>query len=88
MRSLIRDQAENTRVALEYVQVGANKAALDAMCKEKDEEFQKALADLDEGKAVSPSWAVAHLITLRQRKRPTWTPRLFPKTLLRPAEPP
>lgn len=65
MRSLIRDQAENTRVALEFVQVGANKAALDAMCKEKDEEFQKALADLEEGNAISRSWAVTYLITLR-----------------------
>ena len=54
MRSLIRDQAENTRVALEFVQVGANKVALDALCKEKDEEFQKALAAFDEGNVFFP----------------------------------
>jgi len=54
MRSLIRDQAENTRVALEYVQVGANKAALEALCKEKDDEFQKALAEFNEGEITAP----------------------------------
>jgi structural maintenance of chromosomes protein 5 len=54
MRSLIRDQAENTRIALEYVQVGANKAALDALCKEKDEQFQKALAEFNEGETIGP----------------------------------
>jgi len=54
MRSLIREQAENTRVALEFVQVAANKAALDALCKEKDEEFQKALAALQDGKITHP----------------------------------
>lgn len=59
MRSLIRDQAENTRIALEYVQVGANKAALDALCKEKDEEFQKALAEFNEGEMIGSS-SMAH----------------------------
>lgn len=50
MRSLIRDQAENTRVALEYAQVGANKTALENLCQEKGDEFQKALAEFNEGK--------------------------------------
>jgi hypothetical protein len=55
MRSLIRDQEANTRVALEFVQVGANKAALDALCKEKDEEFQKALAEFNDGEITNLS---------------------------------
>jgi hypothetical protein len=55
MRSLIRDQAENTRVALEYAQVGANKIALDNLCKEKNEDFQKALAEFDQGMIVPHS---------------------------------
>jgi hypothetical protein len=61
MRSLIRDQAENTRVALEFVQVGANKAALEALCQEKDDQFQKALSDFDEGK-IMPLRAMTRLI--------------------------
>jgi hypothetical protein len=50
MRSLIRDQAESTRVSLEHAQVGANKTALHNLCQEKDDEFQKALAEFNEGK--------------------------------------
>lgn len=53
MRSLIRDQADNTRVALEYAQVGANKTALENLCQEKGDEFQKALAEFNEGKFIS-----------------------------------
>lgn len=51
MRSLIRDQAEATRVVLEWAQVGANKAALDSLCKAEDEEYQKALLEFNEGRA-------------------------------------
>lgn len=50
MRSLIRDQAEATRVGLEWAQISANKAALENLCKVKDEEYNKALAEFDEGK--------------------------------------
>jgi hypothetical protein len=52
MRSLVRGQADNTQVLLELVQVSANQAALEAFYKEKDEQFQKALAELNEGKII------------------------------------
>lgn len=78
MRSLIRDQAESTRVALEFVQVGANKAALDALCKEKDEEFQKALAEFDEGKiSVLLGYNVPN--STHQHTRSSWRPRKLPR---------
>lgn len=50
MRSVIRDQADMTRVSLEFVQVGANKVALETLCKESDAEANKALLEFEAGK--------------------------------------
>jgi hypothetical protein len=40
---------EATRSGLEFLQVGANKNALEALCQEKDEKYQRALAEFEEG---------------------------------------
>ncbi|KAG2359387.1 P-loop containing nucleoside triphosphate hydrolase protein, partial [Suillus spraguei] len=48
IRAAITDQAEATRSGLEFLQVGANKNALEALCQEKDEKYQRALAEFEE----------------------------------------
>lgn len=50
MRSLIGDQAQATRLALEVLQIGANKVALETLCKEKDTEYEKAMIEFHDGK--------------------------------------
>lgn len=50
MRSLIGDQAQATRLALDVLQIGANKVALDALCKVKDTEYDKAMVEFHDGK--------------------------------------
>ncbi|TFK43988.1 P-loop containing nucleoside triphosphate hydrolase protein [Crucibulum laeve] len=42
-RAIIDEQVEATRVGLQYLQVSANKTALDELCKRKDEKFRTAL---------------------------------------------
>ena len=50
MRSLIGDQAQATRLALDVLQIGANKVALEALCKAKDTEYEKAMVEFHDGK--------------------------------------
>ncbi|KAH7926802.1 P-loop containing nucleoside triphosphate hydrolase protein [Leucogyrophana mollusca] len=52
IRGAITDQIEATRSGLEFLQVGANKNALETLCREKDEEYQKALAEFEEADAI------------------------------------
>lgn len=49
IRAAIADQVEATRSGLEFLQVGANKNALETLCQEKDEKYQRALAEFEEG---------------------------------------
>lgn len=49
MRGIINDQSEMTRITLEHAQVGANKAALDALLKERDVESNAANAAYEAG---------------------------------------
>jgi structural maintenance of chromosomes protein 5 len=49
VRQAIKEQEESTRISLAYIQIGANKAALDEIIKRKDEKYQQALADFDKG---------------------------------------
>ncbi|KAJ8594009.1 hypothetical protein M405DRAFT_543679 [Rhizopogon salebrosus TDB-379] len=48
IRAAIADQVEATRSGLEFLQVSANKNALEALCQEKDEKYQRALAEFEE----------------------------------------
>lgn len=50
IRATIKEQEEATRIGLQWLQVGANKAALEVMCRQQDEEYQQALAEFNEGK--------------------------------------
>ncbi|KAI8989879.1 P-loop containing nucleoside triphosphate hydrolase protein [Trametes punicea] len=45
MRSAIKEQEKATRAGLEYVQVCANKSALEALCREQKEEIQEVEAN-------------------------------------------
>lgn len=49
VRGVINDQVEATRVGLEYLQVGANKAALEVLCEKKDEKYNAAFAEFHRG---------------------------------------
>ncbi|KAJ7594061.1 P-loop containing nucleoside triphosphate hydrolase protein [Mycena floridula] len=46
-RSIISDQRETTKCGLEYLQVGANRAALKALCDIKDEKFNRAMEEFN-----------------------------------------
>jgi len=47
---VIAEQTENTLIGLQFVQVGANKAALKDLCDKKDEKYQSALAEFHKGR--------------------------------------
>jgi structural maintenance of chromosomes protein 5 len=55
-RAIISEQTENTRTGLEYVQVGANKAALKDLCERKDEKYQSALAEFNKGRSEASAF--------------------------------
>ncbi|KAN0097138.1 P-loop containing nucleoside triphosphate hydrolase protein [Tylopilus felleus] len=44
----VADQVAATRSGLEFLQVGANKTALDVLCQQKDAGYQRALAEFEE----------------------------------------
>jgi len=43
------DQAAATRSGIEFLQVAANRNALETLCQEKDEKYQRALAEFEQG---------------------------------------
>lgn len=49
IRAAIVDQTAATRSGLEFLQVAANRNALEALCQEKDEKYQRALAEFEQG---------------------------------------
>ena len=51
VRDCIKDQVKTTRIGINYFQVGANKATLEALSQEKDAEYKDALAEFQRGKA-------------------------------------
>ncbi|KAG6812148.1 hypothetical protein H0H92_004147 [Tricholoma furcatifolium] len=46
-RSIIGEQTEATRMGIHFLQIGANKAALQDLCNRKDEKYNNALAEFD-----------------------------------------
>ncbi|EGO27756.1 hypothetical protein SERLADRAFT_354935 [Serpula lacrymans var. lacrymans S7.9] len=52
IRALIVNQVDATRSGLEFLQVGANKNALEALCQQKDEAYQKAFAEFEEADKI------------------------------------
>jgi hypothetical protein len=51
---------ENTRVGIKYLQVGANKAVLEALSQEQDTEYRDALAEFKRGEATRASTLVKY----------------------------
>ncbi|KAJ3719185.1 hypothetical protein C8R42DRAFT_628654 [Lentinula raphanica] len=43
VKKVVAEQQETTRVGLEYIQVSANRSALEQLCKKKDEKYNQAL---------------------------------------------
>ncbi|KAH7887410.1 hypothetical protein F5I97DRAFT_1925860 [Phlebopus sp. FC_14] len=52
IRAAISDQNAATRSGIEFLQVGANRNALEALCQQKDERYQRALAEFEEADRV------------------------------------
>ncbi|KAF9226823.1 P-loop containing nucleoside triphosphate hydrolase protein [Gyrodon lividus] len=52
IHAAIADQTAATRSGLEFLQVGANKSALEALCQQKDERYQRALAEFEEADQI------------------------------------
>ncbi|KAF8165900.1 P-loop containing nucleoside triphosphate hydrolase protein [Crassisporium funariophilum] len=48
VHAIVAEQTEYTRTALKYLQIGANKGALQALCNKKDERYQTTLAEFQE----------------------------------------
>ncbi|KAF8237930.1 P-loop containing nucleoside triphosphate hydrolase protein [Tricholoma matsutake] len=46
-RAIITEQTENTRIGLQFLQVGTNKAALKDLCERKDEKYHSTLAEFN-----------------------------------------
>jgi structural maintenance of chromosomes protein 5 len=49
VRGSIKDQEDTTRIGIKYLQIGANKAALEDLAQEKDAEYTEALAEFGKG---------------------------------------
>lgn len=49
IRATMQEQKEATRLGLQAAQIASNKAALEALVKEKEEEVAKAKADFQDG---------------------------------------
>ncbi|KAG6836487.1 hypothetical protein H0H93_007586 [Arthromyces matolae] len=47
-RSMIEEQTEATRMGIRFLQIGANKAALQDLCNRKDEKYNKALIEFNQ----------------------------------------
>lgn len=52
IRAAISDQHAATRSGIEVLQVGANKNALETLCREKDERYQRALAEFEQADRI------------------------------------
>jgi hypothetical protein len=52
MHSVIKDQADATRVGLMFLQAGANKTALEKLSRVKDAAYNDALSQFNEGRLL------------------------------------
>jgi structural maintenance of chromosomes protein 5 len=48
VRAVLQEQTETTRIGLKFLQVGANKTALEALLEEKDTAYKNAAKQFDE----------------------------------------
>lgn len=47
------EQQETTRIGLEYLQISANRAFLDELCKRKDEKYNQAMEEFAESSPLA-----------------------------------
>ncbi|KAL4076371.1 hypothetical protein J3A83DRAFT_2194372 [Scleroderma citrinum] len=52
IRAAIVDQTAATRSGIEFLQVAANRNALEALCQEKDDKYQRALAEFEQADRI------------------------------------
>ena len=53
MHSIVAEQSQCTLVGLQYLQIGANRAALQELCKRKDDKYENALVEYNESCVIS-----------------------------------
>ena len=53
VHSIVAEQGQCTLIGLQYLQIGANRAALEDLCKRKDDKYEYALVEYNESCVVS-----------------------------------
>ena len=53
VHSIVAEQGQCTLIGLQYLQIGANRAALEDLCKRKDDKYENALVEYNESCVVS-----------------------------------
>ena len=61
MHSIVAEQGQCTLIGLQYLQIGANRAALQDLCKRKDDKYENALVEYNESWVVSPQIVSSHI---------------------------
>ena len=61
VHSIVAEQTQCTVVGLQYLQIGANRAALQELCKRKDDKYENALVEYNESCVISKYWAVSFI---------------------------
>ena len=62
MHSIVAEQGQCTIIGLQYLQIGANRAALEDLCKRKDDKYENALVEYNESCVVSLQLVRRYLI--------------------------
>ena len=53
VHSIVAEQTQCTIIGLQYLQIGANRVALQELCKRKDDKYENALVEYNESCVVS-----------------------------------
>jgi len=59
VHSIVAEQTQCTLVGLQYLQIGANRLALQELCKRKDDKYENALVEFNESCVVLKHWALS-----------------------------
>ena len=60
VHSIVAEQGQCTLVGLQYLQIGANRVALQELCKRKDDKYENALVEYNESCVVSRQLVVSN----------------------------
>ena len=55
VHSIVAEQGQCTLIGLQYLQIGANRAALQDLCKRKDDKYENALVEYNESEFFQDS---------------------------------